>query len=286
MSEEGVRARMTQPLVRLRRLVREGPSDAPGRVVDVLGRIGLIGYGAVHLIVAWLALEVAFGVPDAPPDAAGAVGTVAATPGGVFALAVGAVGLIAFAFWQLIAAAVGFRWVTGGERFRKRVGAVAKAIAMSGLAVIVLSYLTGMHSAEGTTVQNVAADVLSLPAGRVLLGLGAAVVVGIACAMTFTGVRRTFMGDLDVRHLDAKVRRTIEVVGVAGHLARALAIAVVGVLAGTAALFADPDLAGGLDAALRALAGTVLGAWLLAVVAAGFAAFGLFCVADAATRRA
>jgi hypothetical protein len=30
----------------------------------------------------------------------------------------------------------------------------------------------------------------------------------------------------------------------------------------------------------------VAGAWLLAVVAAGFAAFGLFCMADAATRRA
>jgi hypothetical protein len=35
-------------LVRLRRLVREGRSDAPWRVVDVLGRIGLVGYGVVH----------------------------------------------------------------------------------------------------------------------------------------------------------------------------------------------------------------------------------------------
>jgi hypothetical protein len=277
---------MARPLVHLRRKVREGQSDAPGRVVDVLGRIGLVGYGIVHLIVAWLALQVAFGVPDAPPDADGAVGTIARTPGGVFALGIAAVGLLAFAVWQLMAAAVGFRWVTGGERMRKRVGAVAKAIAMSALAVIVLSYLTGMQSGGESTVQTVASDVLALPAGRALLGLGAAVVVFLACAMTYTGVRRTFMGDLDVRRLRPGLRHTIEVVGVAGHLARALALGVVGVLAGAAALFADPERAGGLDAALRTLGTTGLGAGLLALVAVGFGAFGLFCLADAATRRA
>jgi hypothetical protein len=277
---------MARPLVRLRQLVREGRSDAPGRVVDVLGRIGLVGYGVVHLVVAWLALQVAFGVPDAPPDAGGAVGTIARTPGGAVALAVAVVGLLAFALWQVTAAAIGFRWVSGGERMRKRVGAVAKSIAMTALAVIVIDYLTGMGSADATTVQQVAADVLELPAGRVLLGLAAAVLVGIAGAMTYTGVRRTFMGDLDVRGLGPGVRHAVEVAGAAGHLARALAVGVVGGLAGAAALFADPAWAGGLDTALRALGSTVAGAWLLAVVAAGFAAFGLFCMADAATRRA
>ena len=47
---------MTGPLTRLRRLVRGGRSDAPGGVVDALGRIGLVGYGVVHLLVAWLAV--------------------------------------------------------------------------------------------------------------------------------------------------------------------------------------------------------------------------------------
>jgi Domain of Unknown Function (DUF1206) len=277
---------MARPLVRLRRLVREGRSDAPGHVVDVLGRIGLVGYGVVHLVVAWLSLQVAFGVPDAPADAEGAVGTIARTPGGAFALAIAAIGLLAFALWQVTAAAIGFRWASGNERMRKRVGAVAKAIAMTGLAVIVVNYLTGMGSGGETTVQNAAADVLALPAGRALLALAAAVILTIAGAMTYTGVRRTFMGDLDVRRLAPGVQHAIEVVGAIGHLARALALAVVGVLAGAAALFADPARAGGLDAALRALGTTGLGTWLLAVVAAGFAAFGLFCMADAATRRA
>jgi len=49
---------------------------------------------------------------------------------------------------------------------------------------------------------------------------------------------------------------------------------------------ADPRRAGGLDAALRALGETGLGDTLLVVVALGFAAFGLYCLVDAATRRA
>jgi hypothetical protein len=277
---------MVQPLVQLRRLVREGRSDAPGRVVDVLGRIGLAGYGVVHLLVAWLALEVAFGVPDAPADADGAVGTIAATPGGLLALGLAAVGLVAFALWQVTAAAVGFRWVDGGERLRKRVGAVAKAIAMTALAVVVVNYLTGVGSGGGATAQSVAAGVLALPAGRLLLGLAAALILVLAGAMTYTGVRRTFMGDLDVRTLPPATCRLIELVGAAGHLARAVALAVVGLLAGAAALFADPARAGGLDAALRTLGSTPLGTGLLVVVAVGFAAFGVFCFADAATRRA
>jgi Domain of Unknown Function (DUF1206) len=277
---------VTHPVRSLRRLVREGPSDAPGRVVDALGRIGLVGYGVVHLLVAWLALQVAYGVPDLAPDAQGAVGTIADRPGGVPVLGVLVVGLVAFALWQLVAAAVGFRWVQGGERVRKRTGAVAKAIAMSGLAAIIVNYLVGRRSGAPTTANTVAADVLALPAGRILLGLLAATVLVLAGAMTYTGVRRTFMGDLDVRRLAPATRRLIGLFGVIGHLARALALAVVGVLAATAALFADPARAGGLDAALRTLGSTVLGASLLVVVAAGFAAYGLFCVADAATRRA
>ena len=210
---------MGHPIQTLRRLVRTGPSDAPGRVVDVLGRIGLVGYGVVHLLVAWLALQVAFGVPDQAPDAQGAVGTIAGRPGGVVALGVVAVGLVAFALWQLVAAALGFRWVSGGERFRKRVGAVAKAIAMTGLAAIVIEYLVGRRAGAVTTASSLAAQVLALPAGRILLGLVATAFLVIAGAMTYTGLRRTFMGDLDVHRLGPAAQHAIELAGAIGHVA-------------------------------------------------------------------
>lgn len=284
MDGPGLALRVVLPMRVLRRLVREGPSDAPGPLVDALGRVGLVGYGLVHLTLAWLALQMALDVRAAPVDTDRAVSAIGRSPGGVLVLVVVAVGLVAFALWQVTAAAVGFRWVSGGERFRKRFGAVSKAVAVTAMAVIVIDYLTGQVS--GATVSSLAADLLSAPAGRILLGLAAVIILAIAGGMVYTGVRRTFMGDLDVRRLPQATRRSIEVVGAVGTLARALALAVVGLLAGMAAFLADPGRAGGLDAALRALGSTVLGTSVLVVVAVGFGAYGVYCLVDAATRRA
>jgi hypothetical protein len=165
--------------------VAVGRSEAPAPVIDLLGRIGLVGYGVVHLLVAWAALQVAMGEKRVSADAQGAVGTIARTQFGVLALAAGAAGLLAFALWQLCAAAVGFHWVHGGERKRKRAGAVAKAVAMVALAVLVLRYLWGRGAGSGNTgAVSVSADLLTLPAGRALLGLTAVVILILAAAMT------------------------------------------------------------------------------------------------------
>ena len=271
----------------LRRCVVVGRSDAPGPVVDALGRVGLVGYGVVHLLVAWLALQVAIGVPGVSADAQGAVGTLARTRFGGLALGIGAAGLAAFALWQLTAAAVGFRWVSGGERARKRAGAIAKAITMLGLAGVVMHYLLGRRQEAGDArAVAVSADLLALPAGRGLLGVAAVVILALAGGMVYTGLRCTFMGDLEVRRMSPVMRRLITVIGAIGHLARAVALAVVGLLIARAAIFADARRAGGLDAALRLVGETGPGAVLLVVVAVGFAAYGIFCLADALTRRA
>jgi hypothetical protein len=273
-------------LRRLRRSVREGRSDAPGRPIDLLGRVGLLAYGLVHLVVAWLAVRIALGLPKGPADAQGAVAEIAATGAGAVGLVVIAAGLVAFAVWQLTAAWLGFRWVSGGERVRKRVGAVSKALAMLGLAVITVLFLVSGQRSGDEGARTLVADVLMLPMGRLLVLVGGLAIGVVAVTMTYTGVRRTFMGDLDVRRVPVPVRRLIELVGAVGHLARAAALAVVGVLVVTAAVLSDAERAGGLDAALRALGDTPLGTSLLVVVALGFGAFGLYCAADAALRRA
>jgi Domain of Unknown Function (DUF1206) len=256
-------------------------------VVDILGRIGLVGYGVVHLLVAWLALQVAIGVPGVSADAQGAVGTLARTRFGGLALAISAVGLVAFAVWQMSAAAVGFRWVCGRERARKRAGAIAKAIAMLGLAGVVGHYLLGRgEEPPNAGAVSLSADLLALPAGRAILGIAPAVILALAAGMVYTGLRCTFMGDLDVARMSPVARRVIAVIGAIGHLARAVALAVIGSLIARAALVGDARRAGGLDAALRVLGETPLGFVLLVVVALGFAAYGIFCLADAFTRRA
>jgi len=195
--------------------------------------------------------------------------------------------LIAFALWQLTAAAIGFSWVSRSERTRKLAGAIAKAIAMLGLAGVVVHYLLGRRQEAGDArAVAVSADLLALPAGRAILGVAAVVILALAGGMVDTEVRCTFMGDLDVRRMSPVMRRLIAMIGAIGHLARAVALAVIGLLVARAALSGNARRAGGLDAALRLLGDTGPGSVLLVVVALGLTAYGIFCLVDARTRRA
>jgi hypothetical protein len=191
-------------------------------------------------------------------------------------------GLLAFALWQLAAAAFGQAYGV-----RRRVGAAAKAVACGALATVTAGFVDGRGEPSGDTgARTLTGRVLALPGGALLVGLGGVVVLGVAAAMVYTGLRRTFMHDLEVRDLAPGVRRGIAVLGAVGHLARALALGLVGVGIVTAAANGNARSSGGLDAALRDLGSTDVGSWLLVAVAFGFAAFALFCVADAAIRRA
>jgi hypothetical protein len=66
--------------------------------------------------------------------------------------------------------------------------------------------------------------------------------------------------------------------GIVGYVAKGIAYGVAGVLLVTAARTYDPAKARGLDAALRTLAAQPYGQLLLAIIAAGLAAFGVFCL--------
>ena len=57
--------------------------------------------------------------------------------------------------------------------------------------------------------------------------------------------------------------------------------ALIGILVVVAAVQFDPSKANGLDPALKALAGQPFGMFLLAIVAVGLAAYGVFCFFDA-----
>jgi hypothetical protein len=107
----------------------------------------------------------------------------------------------------------------------------------------------------------------------------------IAGTMVYTGLARTFMGDL-VDDLPRWARRSALVLGTVGNLARAVTFGVIGVLFALAALRGDPQRVGGLDLALREMTEEWQGVTPLVVVSAGLAAFGLYCVLDARYRRA
>ncbi|SHL09844.1 protein of unknown function [Pseudonocardia thermophila] len=271
------------------RAAARGGGDAPGRWVEVLGRAGIAAYGVVHVLIAYLVVAAMIGVRGQPAaDQGGAVTVVAALgPVGRALLGVAAAGLVAFGVWQVCAAATGFRWVSGGERFRKRVGAAAKALAVFAVAAAVLPALLGERLADGdASVRSLTASLLVLPGGRVVVAAIGITAIAVAASMVYTAIRATYLGDLRERDLSPALLGLARWLGRAGNLGRAVALGGVGGSFVRAASTADPLRSAGFDGVLRALGTNSWGVVALALVAAGIAAFGAYCAIDAWARRA
>lgn len=260
----------------------------PGRRLVVFGRAGMVCYGVVHVIVAYLALRVATSGSGQQADHSGALEEVASTFFGAVTLWVLGIGLIAFALWQLFLAAVGYTW-RGKKRTRvlKRIGALVRAVIGLSVGVASIRLAIGDGGGEDSTQkqQTFTAELLELPAGRFLVGVVAAAVIWFGVAGIVSGVRRSFMKDLDTSELPAGSQHWVRRLGMIGYPAKGLAISIIGMLLGLAAIRSNPGEAGGLDAALRTLAAQPFGTFLLIAVAIGFAAYGVFCFAAARSHR-
>ncbi|GAA3007482.1 DUF1206 domain-containing protein [Actinokineospora diospyrosa] len=253
--------------------------------VKGLGRAGMACYGVVYVIVAYLALQVAFGGGGQEADQTGALQEIASTSFGAVVLWVLAVGLLAFGVWQLLMAAFSYKWhEEGRKRTFKRIGAAVRGFVGISLGIAAIRTATGSGTQSGDQKQKqMTAELMALPAGRVIVGLLALVVIGAGIASIVSGFRKSFMKDLETSQLPKS--HWVERLGQVGYIAKGLGIAIVGVLLGFAALDANASEAGGLDSALRTLADQPFGTVLLVVVAAGFASFGIYAIAAAKAHR-
>jgi hypothetical protein len=73
------------------------------------------------------------------------------------------------------------------------------------------------------------------------------------------------------------IRKLVVGLGQVGYIAKGIAFGIVGLLVAGAAVQRNAAKSNGLDGALHTLAGKPYGQVLLVAIAAGFAAFGLYC---------
>ncbi|SDX75758.1 protein of unknown function [Modestobacter sp. DSM 44400] len=250
--------------------------------LEALARVGLLAYGLVHLLVAWLSLQLAWGGGGGSADQSGAMATLAEKPFGQGLLWVLAIGLVALAVWQL-AEVLRYRAQLGSsgnarkKAIPKIVKAVAKAAVFAFLAVTALRFASGSGKSSSGQQQQTVSGVLNWPGGRVLVAIAALVIIGIGVHHVRKAVKSSFLEEIDTAQASPGERRLIERLGQVGYLAKGVALALVGGLIGWAAITFDPAKASGLDGAMRTLLDAPFGRWLLTLVALGFAAFGVFC---------
>jgi hypothetical protein len=243
-------------------------------------RGGLVGYGLLHLLVAWIAVRLVLTPERGAVTGRGALAQLAGTTSGRLTLVVMAAGFAALVVWQLIAAAVGYHDRGTPGRVLERSGALCRAAVWGYLAFTTVEL--AVSGGSGRSPSATTATVMSWPAGVGVVALVGFVVAGVGIGLAVFGWRVGFLGQLDERARSQDQRRKpIIVLGRIGYVTKGIALVVIGVLLVWAAWSHDPDKSGGLDRALYELVGGRLGTAAIIVVAVGLCCFGLFLVARA-----
>ncbi len=240
-------------------------------------RVGLVAYGVVHLLIAWLALQLAFGQQTAAASQQGALHELARQSFGAPLLLIVGIGLFALAVWQVTEALWGHTREDGAKRVAKRVGSAGKAVVYVAIGYSALRLAVGAGSRSHSQVMT--ARLMNAPFGRLLVALVGIVILVVAVVHAKRGLTSSFTKDLQAGATSGESGTAIVRLGQVGYLAKAVAFLVLGSLFVWAAWTYDAKKAGGLDSALSTLLDAGVGPWLLVAVALGIAAFGLYCFA-------
>jgi uncharacterized membrane protein len=239
-------------------------------VVEWGARLGYAVLGLIHLLIAWIALKVAWNIGGGSKqaDTSGALQTLTTSGTGVVLLWVCVVGFVLLAVWQLFDAAIGV-----GET-SDRLKAVAKGVTYAFFAWTTFKVAQGAGSSAEKQTQDFTAGLMGSPGGRLLVGLVGLVVLGIAGYHIYKGWTKKFLEDLRERPGDWAVTA-----GRIGYIAKGVALVIVGFFFLVAAWQANPEKAQGLDGALKTVKDAPFGPFLLTLVAVGIAAYGVYSFA-------
>lgn len=257
---------------------------ADSTALQAVARVGLVAYGVVHALIAWLALQLAWG--GGSSDSAsktGALATLAHQPGGRPLLWLLTLGLVALALWQageLLHHVDGLKG-SGDDRkdaIQGFVGATARVVVYAALAVTAGKFAVGGGAQSSSTKQQQGTSgVFGLPGGRVLVGIAALVIIGVGIYQIANAVKRDFLDGVDLSEASPRARQLTEKLGMVGGAVKGFALAVVGGLFGWAAITFDPSKARGLGGAMTTILSAPFGRVLLTLVALGFLAYGGYC---------
>jgi hypothetical protein len=252
--------------------IRAAASQAGNHpVVEKGARLGYAASGLLHLLIAWVTLQLAWGLPGGSggeADQEGALRTLAGNGVGSVLLWLTVVGFAFLALLQLTEAVA-----RGGAGDRLK--AAGKAVVYGALAWTAFTVVNGA-GAGGSAGQGLTARLMATTGGRALVAVLGCAVIGVGLYHVVKGWTRRFLRDLREHP-----GRWVDRAGRVGYVAKGVALLLVGGFFVVAAATASSDQAQGLDGVLRTVAALPLGAALITLAALGFAAYGVYSFARA-----
>jgi len=240
--------------------------------------------GVSFALVSLLSTLIALRGRDEAASQQGAVAQVAGEPWGKALLVVIALGLLAYAGWGLVCAATGEAVEDQEDRGPwTRLAYGARGVFYAALAVGALGM--ALRGSGGGQEQEQTASLLSLPAGRWIVGgVGVALIVS-GLANAYWGLSGRFKDQMRTWEIPRRRERLLSALSRFSLVSRLLVFGLIGVFLVRAAVQHDPTEAKGLDDALAELARTPLGTLLLLVVAAGLVSYAVFRLMEARYRK-
>ncbi len=242
-------------------------------------RLGYIARGLVYLIPGILALQLAMGTGGGVVNQTGAIEYIGRQPYGNILLVIEAIGLLGYSLWGLIRAAFDpFHEGDDAEGLLKRFGYIVSALGYSALLLATVQYLQGaVVSSAGSNPQDWTAKLLEQPWGRIVVGIiGLGWIIGGGIRQIYDGYKANFRKDLTLSQMRPFERKWAVGISRFGVIARGVVFALIGLFLVQAAVLRNPGAAKGLDGALLELATKPYGTVLVAIVALGLIAFGLY----------
>ncbi len=244
--------------------------------------------GVVYIIIGALAVDAAFGGGGGEESMSGAMARISHAPYGRALLVLIAAGFLGYAVWRIVEA-----WTDPEARGDDAKGLTIRAsqlvrgliyLALTAEAVRMAINPFGQQSAGGDQgTQHWTAKLIGSPAGKwlaIAIGIGV-VIYGLVALWRAWAARLT--KELALTGLGARARRWVIGVARFGIAARGVVFGIVGVSLVRAGWNANPSQAHGTAGSLRTLSAG--GQWLLAVVAFGLIAYGLYQFVKSRYRR-
>lgn len=266
------------------RPVREAAREVRRRR-DLAGLVGLTARGVLYLVLAVLATALVFGQRRGNDvDARGAVEQLSRHAVSSVLLVVLGIGFAGFALWYAYESLTGHN---SRHETAERFADGARSVAYASLAALAMSALVSAQRGGDTdrTQQTWTAKVLEWSGGRLLVavvGLGVCAVGAYLVWRAISGGRQDSQAVLDAAPRETPAVHTL---GAVGNCARGAVVVLLGVLMIVAALEHDPGETAGLDGVLKRLLDQPYGKVVVALVALGLGAFGVYSIGRAFVNR-